>query len=81
MKGLNIFHRIVAEYLDIVWLYSFSFWSVGYLILASASIGVLIEMEKGFFVLLNFVAYPLFTVSLLGIAAFVGTYFEDAVCS
>lgn len=79
MKYLNIVYRIVKEYLDIVWLYTFTFWSVGYLILASASIVVLIEMEEGFFVLLNFVTYPLFTVALLGLAAFVGTYFEDAV--
>lgn len=47
--------------------------------MAFAAVGVAIEIEEGFMVLLNFISYPVFTLGLMGLTAFVGTYFEDAV--
>lgn len=61
-----------------MWLYQLFFWSFAYVILATAVVGVLIEIEEDLVVLLNFIAYPLFIIGLLAICGFVGTYFDDA---
>lgn len=61
-----------------MWLYQFLFWSFAYVILATAVVAVLIEIEEDIVVLLNFISYPMFIVGLLAICGFVGTYFDDA---